>query len=646
MPPGTHTITASRGDGKPITLTVTVTPETARTAAEGFAKLQAAYLAGLGPKPYIDLNHDDKEASGHVSGLFWAGEDMNQGGIRLRVEWSKAGAEAITGRLYRQFSPIFTWNEETKEIGVSSANMGGLVNRPAFRVIQPLFAAEGKPCGESHIAPEKVCHKALTATYEKALGQEGDWKAMGLPDIQDLSPFPEKSRFDASEARRLIERGMKVQDATGREIELSAGVLLHWQAARKTSNDEANRLRFLGQAIHAIESPHEIWQGQTTRSYIQAFQGADKKRFLAAWVFSSDNSTSSFVSTDKQQKANEWRKGRLEYFDTNEGAVKSQQRSAPVAGALASYAEHWHPQGLLIQAQDPATGQLETVFAADFRSGFDTAVSSMDTAITVIAGDGKPKKFGAWMKEKCAGDKREIDDLTQAQMDDYRKEYEAECTKAEAKKADKPDADKDSDFKIKAPSGGGAARGSEATQTQSTMNPNTHIIEALAASGQLPSGEMDADKAIQHLKLASIQASQREADLQSKVDSLQQQVEEGKKLLAKIHVDKAVSDGRILAKDDSGRKQWETILASDLALLPELEKLPVRFDSVSQQLTKPINSPFSSVSAKHGLNDPSLTMEINRVIASEKCTPEAALIKVCAANPELYKRLSGTSANN
>lgn len=78
-------------------------------------------------------------------------------------------------------------------------------------------------------------------------------------------------------------------------------------------------------------------------------------------------------------------------------------------------------------------------------------------------------------------------------------------------------------------------------------------------------------------------------------------------------------------------------------MLPELEKLPVRFDSVSQQLTKPVNSPFSSVSAKHGVHDPSLTAEINRVMASEKCSSEAALVKVCAANPELYAKFAQKS---
>ena len=60
-------------------------------------------------------------------------------------------------KTFRRFSPTFIPDEQGKVIS-SETNMGGLVNRAAFKSIQPLFAkgAPGSPISESATEPQTV----------------------------------------------------------------------------------------------------------------------------------------------------------------------------------------------------------------------------------------------------------------------------------------------------------------------------------------------------------------------------------------------------------------------------------------------------------------------------------------------------------
>lgn len=161
LPPGRHTINASKG-GQPHTCTVEVTAKTAEYISKDLKEMLAAAEAGTGPRPYIDFNHNDEEASGWPLEAFWAGDDMINGGVRAKLEWSGPGGSAVQGKSYRQFSPNFRVSPDTGEIIGTTVNMGGLVNRPAFKKIAPLFA---KDVGEiaTKVTPMNKIHAALVA---------------------------------------------------------------------------------------------------------------------------------------------------------------------------------------------------------------------------------------------------------------------------------------------------------------------------------------------------------------------------------------------------------------------------------------------------------------------------------------------------
>jgi phage I-like protein len=59
-------------------------------------------------RPFIDFDHQGKEAAAIPVKFIW------DEGIRLEVEWTSAGREAIAGRTYSYFSPEFILGDVSK----------------------------------------------------------------------------------------------------------------------------------------------------------------------------------------------------------------------------------------------------------------------------------------------------------------------------------------------------------------------------------------------------------------------------------------------------------------------------------------------------------------------------------------------------
>jgi len=149
FPPGKHNITAKM-DGKPVELAVDIGEAQSDVIKRDFDRMVLEAKSGKGPMPFLDFNHEDRDASAWVKEIFWAGNDPVTGGVRAKVEWSAPGKTAVTGKAYRQFSPNFLIDTRTKQIIGTTPNMGGLVNRPAFRAIQPFFAKDGEDKPTNH----------------------------------------------------------------------------------------------------------------------------------------------------------------------------------------------------------------------------------------------------------------------------------------------------------------------------------------------------------------------------------------------------------------------------------------------------------------------------------------------------------------
>jgi phage I-like protein len=151
MPPGRHRIRASQG-GKPLSVEVAVDAQTAVTLQTFLAARLTAAAEGHDDRPFFDFNHEDREASAWPTEFYWAGDDPQGGGVRARLEWSDAGKRAVEGRTFRRFSPTFHLDASGQITG-SEINMGGLVNRAAFKRIAPLFASEIEPSDSASAPP-------------------------------------------------------------------------------------------------------------------------------------------------------------------------------------------------------------------------------------------------------------------------------------------------------------------------------------------------------------------------------------------------------------------------------------------------------------------------------------------------------------
>jgi phage I-like protein len=160
MPPGKHKITPTGEDGKQVEMEVTVDESVAIAMEKGRAAYQAAADAGHGDAPYFDLNHEDGPAAAWVKEFFWGGDDPINGGVRAKVDWSDVGRASVEGKQFRRFSPSFYVSRDGRVAG-APVNMGGLVNRAAFKTIQAFFAkdnsAETDPTkNESMNSPKEI----------------------------------------------------------------------------------------------------------------------------------------------------------------------------------------------------------------------------------------------------------------------------------------------------------------------------------------------------------------------------------------------------------------------------------------------------------------------------------------------------------
>ena len=135
MPAGRHSICCSKDDA-PAEIEVNVDEELVSVLNEQLQAARALADAGKASRPYIDFDHAGGEAAAIPTEFFWAD------GIRLRVEWTAAGAAAVSGRVYSYFSPEFFADKYGKVTAIPAVGpIGALVNTPAFQEIERIAAS-------------------------------------------------------------------------------------------------------------------------------------------------------------------------------------------------------------------------------------------------------------------------------------------------------------------------------------------------------------------------------------------------------------------------------------------------------------------------------------------------------------------------
>ena len=213
LPPGKHDITATKNN-KPAELTLTVSANTAEMLQQSFDKI----TAGDREQIFIDFNHDDKEASGWVTGFYWAGNDPEAGGVRAKVEWTSQGKQALEGRNYRKFSPTFTLNGKG-EIDGTTLNAGGLVNRPAFKDITPIVASDGDyQKTESQMTEEEKDKKPI-ASQEEEPKKKDETSAMDKLAEKDEEIKSLKAKIQAMDDEKKKEQEVAAESSVDKAVQ-------------------------------------------------------------------------------------------------------------------------------------------------------------------------------------------------------------------------------------------------------------------------------------------------------------------------------------------------------------------------------------------------------------------------------------------
>jgi len=243
MPPGRHRIRASQG-GKPVSVEVAVSASTADVLQTFLAAKLTESAAGREDRPFFDFNHEDREASAWPTEFYWAGEDPKTGGVRARLEWSDAGKQAVEGRTFRRFSPTFHLDASGHVTG-SEINMGGLVNRAAFKRIAPLFAA-----APVDTAPEQPPMQTLISTLrslglvEAAATDEADLVSQVSRTVGSLkSEISDLKSSLATQARQRAESFVDTAVRAGRVPAKDADARGFWVDA--LIRDEAKAVKAL-----------------------------------------------------------------------------------------------------------------------------------------------------------------------------------------------------------------------------------------------------------------------------------------------------------------------------------------------------------------------------------------------------------------
>ncbi len=216
-PGGTHTVSATL-NGEPSVVTVIVDEAAAQRLDEELQHWIAEAALGRSARPFVDFDHEGKSAAAIPTRFYW------DDGIRLDVEWTSSGKEALEGRNYSYFSPTVLVDPETGQFtGLpSSGPIGSLVNNPAFQNIQRLAAASSNPKPQPKMDELEKIQKQLEAAESK-LEKQGEQlvELQALLDTATTEHGEKDSKLEAS-AEEIQTLEAKVESL--REEKISANI--------------------------------------------------------------------------------------------------------------------------------------------------------------------------------------------------------------------------------------------------------------------------------------------------------------------------------------------------------------------------------------------------------------------------------------
>ncbi|MEE9117855.1 MAG: phage protease [Calditrichia bacterium] len=161
----------------------------------------------------VDENHDyNHKAVGWFTAVTKVGK-----ALFATIEWNAKGAELISGKEYRYFSPELSTLYKDDETGKTYKNVltgGGITNRPFFKAMKPLMASE-EGASDNPFYSLTFSQHMKTLLQMLAAVAENDGKATDADKATILKKFNELGKDDQTPELKtaLTEVGIKFDEA-------------------------------------------------------------------------------------------------------------------------------------------------------------------------------------------------------------------------------------------------------------------------------------------------------------------------------------------------------------------------------------------------------------------------------------------------
>ena len=266
MPAGQHSICATV-NGKPGRRLVTVDREACERLQADLAEHLRASAAGEKARPMLMFDHTAGNAAAKPLGFEWD----DQRGILLRVEWTKAGREAVEGGNYGYISPAFRLARGTGEImGLAGGvEVGSLVNDPAFERNECIAAARADEPEDVQVDYVETANPYGCNQHGHREGHDGgeekQKKNITLPTSPEITPeklkkliakWEKANREDISEGEESYDAGKWGIGGWGwnTDEEPPAAVMRHYEKMKKAIEERNKNFRNLVENISSSAS--------------------------------------------------------------------------------------------------------------------------------------------------------------------------------------------------------------------------------------------------------------------------------------------------------------------------------------------------------------------------------------------------------
>lgn len=199
------------------------------------------------------------------------------------------------------------------ELDTVAERLGVTLTEDAENALQAIGKAAAPVPGEE-TDPLKTANAAKWGRLQRLVEEALRTHNAGDPDeLRDelgrWTADPSAGTITPDEARAMLGRGIATTDVLGNPVRFDGHILDHWAGEGHSQQEQDRRLRRLPDAVAAVETPHEVWQGDKQTIHLRTFVDEQSKERYAAGFIMENGKARTFFHFERAAKAHKLRKG-------------------------------------------------------------------------------------------------------------------------------------------------------------------------------------------------------------------------------------------------------------------------------------------------------------------------------------------------